>query len=297
MIEKWSVEEPDAILDYLHGDTPRDEAKPCCYYEYARTSEVFRRARQEYDPDYADDSLHWIIDKFPLFWNDWRRLQILICPSFPELPWGKLSDANRDDILYHFPAPTATPLIADSFILNSRDIFDRFKDQAKLAEREFRHRLGHRGHGHGHDPAVFGDAIKHIVVTLDYRAGAGAMKKQIGRWLDSEANQRLFDTYHKISIDKRNPDSPDRYKELLKFLAAWRLYDQLGFRAAQEWTKTNRRREDHHARVFFREKLKKNPSGERYKAPLFKERRQWEAAIAKAKSFLATEIERGSGIT
>jgi len=243
LTRKWSAEEPDAILDYLHGDVPRSEAKACCYYEYARTSEVFQRARQEYDSAETGDPIHRVIDKFPLFWNDWQRLEILICSSFPELPWSNLSKTNRKEILCHFATPRTTPLITDSFILNSLGIFDRFKEEAKLAEREFRHRLGRRGYGHGHDPAVVGDAIKHIVITLDYRAGVQAMKEKFGRWVASDANQRLFKKYYKKPISKQNLESPDRYKELLKFLAAWRMYEELGFKGANEWTSKNRREE------------------------------------------------------
>src|SRR4029450_11763714 len=47
LIKRWSIEEPEAILDYLHGDTPTDEVAAACYYEYARASEIFRKARRE----------------------------------------------------------------------------------------------------------------------------------------------------------------------------------------------------------------------------------------------------------
>ena len=99
MIRKWSVEEPEAILDYLHGDTPRDEAKPCCYYEYARTSKVFQGARQEYESVNPGDAVHRVIDKFPLFRNDWRRLEILICPGYRKLPWPDLSEKTLERTL------------------------------------------------------------------------------------------------------------------------------------------------------------------------------------------------------
>jgi hypothetical protein len=304
MTRKWSTEEPEAILDYLHGDVPRDEAKPCCYYEYARTSQVFQSARQEYEAADAGDPIHRVIERFLLFFNDWQRLEVLICPSFPELPWGRLSKERREDIQYQFTGPRATPLITDSFILNSLGIFDRFKEQAQLAARELRHRRWRRREqGVGHDPAVVGAAIKHIVVTLDYRAGPGPLKKQIRDWLASEENLRLLDKHHKISIDKRNQDSPDRYKEHLKYLAAWRLYDDLGIEGAMEWTQKHRRQDERpnakriKLKAFFREKPEKTTEadkqrfGKQFFGPLYSDPRDWEKAIAKAKDFLAREIE------
>ncbi|HSS15390.1 MAG TPA: hypothetical protein VLQ29_00230 [Candidatus Dormibacteraeota bacterium] len=294
-IRKWSVEEPEAILDYLHGDIPRDEAKPCCYYEYARTSKIFQRARNEYDSVNAGDAVNRVTGKFPLFRDDWQKLEILICHGYPTSPWRDLSEAQRKDIAKHFVKtrpPLLIPIMTQSFILNSIGIFDRFKEQAASDASAWKKHSGQ------YFPAIVGDnGIKYLVLLFDYGQGKDAMKKAFSLWLDSEANKKLFKKYYKKPIHKQNPDSPDRYKELLKYLAAWRLYSELGFKAATEWTAKNRRRENYHARLFFRERLRKTPSGMHYKGPIFKERRQWEDAITKAKSFLATEIERGSGLT
>lgn len=42
MKREWSVEERESILDYLHGDVGHG-VKACCYYEYARASEILRK--------------------------------------------------------------------------------------------------------------------------------------------------------------------------------------------------------------------------------------------------------------
>jgi len=118
-----------------------------------------------------------------------------------------------------------------------------------------------------------------------------AVKEQIASWLDSESNKELFQKYYKKPVHKHNLDSPARYKELLKFLAAWRLYDELGLKTAKEWTRENRRQKDYHPQPFFREKLRRTATGRHYRGSVFKERRQWQDAIAKAKAFLAREIE------
>jgi hypothetical protein len=294
MTRKWSAEEPEAILDYLHGYTRRGEAMPCCHYEYARTSRVFQRARQEYGSINAGDPVRRVIDKFPEFWNDWQRLDILICPGYPELPWRDLSEAQRKTIVENFVKtrpPSSIPIMTQSFILNKTGVFDRFKQQAMSDACEWKKRQGHF-------PAIVGDdKIKYVVLPFNYAEGKHAMKEAFSRWLDTDANRELFKKYYKKPIHKQNPDSPDRYKELLKYLAAWRLYDQLGFKAAKEWTRESRRQKDYHPQPFFREKLRKTATGMHYRGPVFKARQQWEDAIANAKSFLATEIERGSGMT
>jgi hypothetical protein len=288
MIRKWSVEEPEAILDYLHGDTPRDEAKPCCYYEYARTSKVFQGARQEYESVNPGDAVHRVIDKFPLFRNDWRRLEILICPGYRKLPWPDLSEAQRKDIGTHFVKarpPSSIPLMTQSFILNKTGVFDRFKQQAMSDACEWKKQQGHY-------PAIVGDnEIKYVVLPFNYAEGKHAMKEAFSRWLDTDANRELFKKYYKKPIHKQNPDSPDRYKELLKYLAAWRLYDELGFKAAKEWTRESRRQKDYHPQPFFREKLRKTATGMHFRGPVFKQRPQWQDALVKAKDFLAREIE------
>jgi hypothetical protein len=294
LTRKWSAEEPEAILDYLHGDTPRDEAKPCCYYEYARTSDVFQRARKELEAVKAGDPLHTVIDEFPLFRDNWQRLEILICRGFPTRPWRDLSEAQRKKIAVHFVEtrpPSLISIITQSFILDKMGIFDRFKEQAASDYREWKK---HRGHY----PAIVGDnAIKYVVLAINYAEGKDVTKEAVTRWLNTEANRKFFRKYYKKPIHKQNPDSPDRYKELLKYLAAWRLYDELGLKSAKEWTKGNRRHSAYHLRPFFKERLRKTPGGMHYGGSVFKERRQWKDAIANAKSFLATEIERGSGMT
>ena len=307
-IKKWSVEETEVILDYLHGDVPRDEAKPCCYYEYARTSEVFQRARQEYDPDYADDSIYWIVDKFRLFWNDWRRLQIVICPGYPKLPWRDLSKAQGKKIAEHFVKTrplSLIPSMTESFVLDSQGIFDRFKEQAASDLREWK-KHPRKTRRARHYPAIVGDhEIKYVVLPINYAEGKHAANKAFSLWLDSKANKKLFKKYDKKRADKQKPDPPDRYNELLKFLAAWRLYDELGLEAAQEWTRKNRRQDQRpeveriKLRAFFREKPEKTTEadkehfGKQFFGPLYRDGRDWEKAIAKAESFLAREIELG----
>jgi hypothetical protein len=299
LIKRWSEEEPEAILDYLHGDTPSDEVKACCYYEYARASEVFRKAREAFDPVDFEESFYRIIVDFPVF-RDWRLLEILICPDYPTLPWSELNGAQRKEIQDYFVKPRPTPLITDAWHLDAMHIFDRFKQQADEYKRGVREDI-RRMIQRGHSPAIIGnDVVKYVVVTINYKDGIDEVKKNFSSWLGSEANEKLFKKYPKNAINRKNLDSPERYKELLKHLAAWRLYDELGLKEAKRWTRKNRR-EDMDAtdairlKRFFREKLfyRKKPSKPINVSPLFKERQQWDAAKEAAQLFLTTEIECG----
>ena len=284
----WSTEERKAILDYLHGETPANEAAAVCYYEYARASETLRKARREYDPANSTNSSLQVSDYFP-GWV-WNWLAVWQCPDYPALPWCELDQAQRQNISLNFGRPGPKPIIRDVRLLNAMGVFDRFKQLAEDA----------RGCKEpmvwgAHCPPIIGDnEIKYVVVTLNYKGGKDAMKQMFCRWVDNDANQELFKKYYKKPIHKQNPDSAVRYKEFLKFLAAWRLYHELGFEKAAEWTKKNRR-EDTEAKDairlkgFFREK----PSKGLNVSPLYKDSRQWEDAIGKAETFLKREIECG----
>ena len=289
MTRKWSAEEPEAIPDYLHGDTSAHQVKACCYYEYARTSDIFRKAWQEVDSASFDVSARKIAANFPEFRDDLLliRLEILTCPSFPNSPWRQLSGAQRKHIEGHF-AEAMQPLLLrlkrQSFILDVMGIFDRFEQQAASDMREAKQH-------HGDYPPIVGDGeIKYVALPFNYSQGKDAMVKGFSCWLDTDVNRKLFQKYGpKKPIDKQNPDSPARYKELLKYLASWRIYDELGLTKAKNWTRKNRRQESEVLRLrpFFGEK-----AGDRLNTkPLYKDGREWKDAIGQAKLFLKTEIE------
>ena len=131
--KRWSCDEPEAILDYLHGDIPSKEAKACCYYEYARTSQLFRKARSSF--------LLGLRNKLPRKGRPWRAvvareaviaadlggllrepmgLEIVSCHRFPDKPWRELTADQRQDICVHFVLPRIIPVVTDSFILKAR---------------------------------------------------------------------------------------------------------------------------------------------------------------------------------
>lgn len=283
---KWSIDEPQAILDYLHGDTPTAEVEAACYYEYARASEILRKARREYDPNEPEDSAYRALWSYPEWVADWPALAVWTCRDYPALPWRALDKEQRESILPSFRWASAVPLIPDARRLAGTDIFDRLKRQAEEARKSPMVR-GVRC------PPMIGDgALRHVVISLNYKEGIEAVKEAFSTWLGSEFNTKLFNDHHKLLTPKQNPHSPDRWKGLLKCLAAWRLYDELKFKGAQEWTRTHCRseiiKEGRRLRPFFRAVRGAGLRGR----PLFKESRQWKAAKAMAEDCLKAGIEK-----
>lgn len=311
--KQWSCDEPEAVLDYLHGDIRGEEVKACCYYEYARTSQLFRKARSLFtlglQTDSTSEKESWrvqvacdgvIAAGLSSLLTEWRGLEIVSCDGFPDKPWSELTGQQRQDICMHFVAPRIIPVVTDSFILKKRGVFDQFEKQAESDWADWKQRKGQVRRGQY--PAIVGDEnhpIRHVVLTLDYSKGVKALEEAVARWLSNEVNTLLFKNYYKKQVDKSNLESPDRYKENLKFLAAWRLCDELGFKGAAEWTGNKRRTREDQLRVrpYFREKKRQKAGGKYFGGPLYQERRQWENTIDKAEGFLAEQIECQRGMT
>jgi hypothetical protein len=306
--KQWSTEEPEAILDYLHGDVTDGQLQAACYYEYARESETLRKARREYDPANAEQS------SFPGWVAGPAAAAVWQCLNYPALPWGKLTDAQQKELLLNLASVGPRPVITDVRILAAMKIFEKFEQAARAASKHHEPMVcPARVKFPGVDYGVFSDGyedvrvvvpdqkedVNFVVFTLNYKDGMKAVKEGISRWLHNEENQNLFGKYYMKPIHKQNPDSPDHWKELLKFLAAWRLYNELGFKKAAEWTKKNRRqRRDAggvaRVRRFFGEKQTKLKHRQLLvETPLYKEQRYWKDAKRIAQLFLATEIECG----
>jgi hypothetical protein len=241
--KQWSVEEKESILDYVHGGIPNDEVKACCYYEYARMSETLRKARRACDPSDPDNSWLVLSRYFPWWVRDQQRLCFLQCHNFPNLPWRDLPKEEREYIRGFFKPVSPRPIITDVLMLRGTGVFDAFRDQAENASNEFSRWIAtpkleserKKPIRRVVQPAIVSGAkpfIKHVVITIDYRDGVDAVKEQFARWVTSEENQKLFKSYYKKLISKHDLDLPDRCKELLKFLAGWRLYGELGLKGA-----------------------------------------------------------------
>lgn len=328
LIKQWSIKEPEAILDYLHDETLTNEVKACCDYEYARASKTLQQARRNYligfrglkrkrrgkwRPTMAEveQAASKVLENSPGWLAGHAARAFWQCPSYPRLPWRQLSGEQRGDFQTYLAPPGPRSVITDVRTLAGMKIFEKFERAARTA---IKHKdpmvCPPRVTAPGIDYGIFRDgyedvrvrvptqnpSAQYVVFTIRYTDGVDVVKERIARWLENEENKKLFKQYHKRAIDKGNLDSPQRYKEHLKYLAAWRLYDELGFKKAAEWTKDNRRQqaEQFGNRPFFAEKPKRIVNGEKFfVGPLYKERRDWEGARKNAQSFLRTEIESG----
>ena len=324
--KQWSTEEPEAILDYLHGNVADRESQAACYYEYARESETLRKARREYARALrrfrgrrrltladVEQSSSRIFSSFPGWVTAPTAVAVWQCSGYPRLPWRELTDAQQKQLLLDLASVSLGPVITDVRMLAGMKVFEKFEQAARAASKDNKPMVcPARVKAPRSDCGVFSDgykdvrvwlpteneSVQYVVFTIKYEDGIDAVKKGISRWLDSEENQTLFKRHHKLPIDKQNPDSPVRYKELLKYLAVWRLYDELGFKGAKKWTATNRRRLPGipNPAPFFSEKLKKTIGGQKhFVGPLYKDRREWEAARRIAQLFPARPLSANSG--
>jgi hypothetical protein len=123
-------------MDYLHGDVVDSEFKAACAYEYARESNIVRKAAELLTRDLGADpeeigfkieaEFHcgsWFIQ------NEWSF--IWQCPSFPAKGWNELSAAERSELLWALPLSTNQPrplVLGEVMFLTG--YLDQLKDMA-----------------------------------------------------------------------------------------------------------------------------------------------------------------------
>ena len=313
---RWIEVERETILDYLHGDVRAEECAPAAYYELARESKSFRYAATQFKRG-AEDKIcaprfvaRGTPDDFDFLIMQWPWRAIWMCPDFPKMPWSKIGPQEKRWIQSHFPSQYDRcgfrTLKAD--LLDAMKVIEKLKKLAReTREKRDTLRAAEQGKSlsertnkdvlrdHSVIAAVRNDKmpwVEHIVCTLNYRSGKETLVEAFKAWL--KANRAgIIRQHYRPPIVKGSEHSQRRFYEILKSLTAARLYATLDFKTAKEWTKENRRRKNYSPVPFFGQKLRKTPTGKHYIGPLFKERRQWEAAMDNAQSFLAKEFELG----
>jgi hypothetical protein len=322
----WIDSEREAILDYLHGGIPDREVAAAAYYEEARESKSFRYAAAQYkkgaeDKIFASSEIEFLPvaipelrdrpDDFDFLIMQWPWRAIWTCRQFPDVPWTEVRTPEKQRIQSHFPSryDCSGFNTLDADLLDAMSVIEKLKNLAQEAREKWhavRAAQGTKSLSEIRNKNVLTDVIvgvrddqtpwiEHIVCTLNYRSGKEALVKAFGAWLGANRAE-ILGKHYKPPIVKGSEHSRIRFKEILKSLTAARLYATLGFKEAKEWTKQNRRRKNHTLVAFFEQKLRKTPTGKHYTGPLFKEQRQWKAAIAKAESELR-RIDCGYGLT
>ena len=242
-------------------------------------------------------------DDFDYLIMQWPWRAIWTCPQFPKMSWSKVAPEEKRRIQSHFPSrcdPRGFNAL-DADLLDAMKVIEKFKKLSQetqekrdaLRAAEQGKSLSERTNESGlrNLASVRNDQtpwVEHIVCTLDYRSGKEALVKAFEAWLKENRAEVLRD-YYIPPIVKGSEHSPIRFHEMLKSLTAARLYVTLGCKNAKEWTRKNRRQRADALRLrpFFREK----PGKQLNTKPLYRDRREWEYAVAHAKSLLTADFD------
>lgn len=270
----WA-EEASACMDYLHGITIDNEFEAACIYEFGRESIRLRDlasqvSRQRREPNITaemdaltaigqDDSCPWFIQP------PWS--EIWTCPSFPSKAWNLLSDDERHDILRSFVATGVQPLHrTNAAMLAAMGIFEQFK------------RTG--------NPVAENEGWVYALFTLDFGKTKKRLVDEFAAWLDLPENQGRFKKHRRDPIGKTGT-----FKDHLKALATWRLYDKLGFDGMLKFSEANRRRAGSGMPLAFHDARKgQGRPVPLNQAPLCSEQSFAEKAKARAKAYMAQII-------
>src|SRR4030095_12312721 len=105
-------------IDYLHGDVVDLQFRAACQYEYARESNILRKAAELLRSNrlaHPEEITFRIENKFHcgswFIQPEWSF--IWQCPSFPEKGWNQLTEKERSELLCALPLSTkeAQPLV------------------------------------------------------------------------------------------------------------------------------------------------------------------------------------------
>jgi hypothetical protein len=282
-------------MDYLHGDVVDGEFKAACQYEYARESNIVRKAaellRRDLTADAAEISLK-IEDEFRcgswFIGTDW--MFVWQCPSFPAKSWNQLSENERAELLYGLPLSTTKvrPLRLGEVIFLTH-VFNQFEDMAGKARAEWKKA---RTPGRPRQKVypileVKNTPMAHALLPLDFSKSEKRLLEEIRAWLRLKENKDRFAKHQ----PKTEAGTEKEAKDRLKDLAAWRLYRELGCDKALSFTEKNRKRDNSGVPCPFhdprQDQTKKLPLNE---APLYSEESGFLKAKKRAEDHLAELI-------
>ena len=234
-------------MDYLHGDVVGDEFKAACQYEYARESDVLRRAAQllRNNPT-ADigDIASQIESEFHcdswFFSTDWGF--IWQCRSFPANSWNQLTDAERADLLCALSLSTikVRPLPVGE-VMFLTPYLDQLNEMAKEARTELKEAVT-AGRPRQKVYPIFeipNTPFVQVLLPLDFRKRRNRLLQEIDLWLQLPENKARFDKHKPKTETGTEKEAKDRLKDT----AAWRLCRELGCDGALRFSEENRKRD------------------------------------------------------
>lgn len=276
-----------SCMQYLHGDVAGGNYEAACIYEYARASEILRKAAQlsrsglKVEEVFCEMNHHAHVQNFPELWE---------CPSFPEKSWNQLTTTERERIALAFPLPAdkVLPLrMNEVWNLESNGIFDELK---RLAATQMQSK---RTSGTQRAPKVYpviegwpkqkkqSSPWVHALFTLDFRKTTKQLKDEFEMWLKQPESKARFDTHQINSTGKTG-----LFRDRLKDLAAWRILDQVGSIAAADiYVQKNRLKDSAGNPRQFHDPRRGQEKVSLNDAPLYRDDAGWRKAVRQAKAF------------
>jgi hypothetical protein len=288
-----STEDLLACIPYLHGHVVDEQFRAACQYEYARESNILRRAAELFrgDPSALAGEIFLKIDcEFPAVGNwlistEWRF--VWQCPSFPAQGWNQLSDAERADLLLSLP-PTTNRLrpLQLGEVMSLTPYLDQLKEMAEKARAELKESVATRTPQQKVYPILElkNTPFVQALLPLDFRKTRKRLLQEIDLWLQLPENKDRFDKHQ----PKTEAGTEKEAKDRLKDLAAWRVYRELGYDKALRFCEENRKRDESGTLQRFhdwrQDQTKKIPPNE---APLYSEESGFSNAKKRAEGYLA----------
>jgi len=285
-----TAKEKQACMDYLHGDVDK-ELEAACHYEYARKSRVLRFAAElkkrlirksdledsanlddkvAYRTDKKFGESEWIINGvWPAIWQ---------CTSYPRLAWNNLGDGEQQNISQNFSSINVPPLGMPDVTFLKRELELVEADGLVALDRA----VSEKEKAPKIKPAIEKGCWLFAAFSLNFTQTKKRMRQRFEAWLDLPENKLRFTKYASDPTGKTGT-----FKDRLKDLAAWRLFDELGWNGLLDYTNANRKRDKTGKPLVFHDARKgqsaKVPLNE---APLFNDQAQCLNAIQRAKDYL-----------
>jgi hypothetical protein len=303
-----------ACIPYLHGCVVDGQFRAACHYEYARESNILRRAAELFGANQsalAGEIFFQIDREFPAAAGNWLITQewsfVWQCRSFPATSWNELSEAERTELLHGLPLPTneTRPLVLGE-VMFLTPYLDQLKEKAEKARAELKRHVAAetraakaRAEGKKKIPTVRRSQKVYPILELpntpfvqgllplDFSKSKKRLLQEIGKWLNLPENKARFEKHKR----KTEAGTEKQAKDRLKDLAAWRLCLELGCDEALSFAEKNRKRDKFGSPRPFHDwrqgQIEKLPPNE---APLYSEESGFSKAKKRAESYLAELI-------
>jgi hypothetical protein len=255
-------------MAYLYGDVAGDQFRAACRYKYARESKILPKIAELYrrkavgifhqiDHEFPAAGEHLINHECRVFWQ---------CPSFPEKSWNELSKAERSDLLWGLPCSVQPLLFEKVFPIPS---LDQLKSMLLSGWKEAR--------ADGRPIVVESPdaSFVYAVLPLDFSKSRKRVRQEIDDWLELPDNKARFDK-HKLATEA---GTEKQAKDRLKYLVAWRIYRELGWKGAVDFIEQHRDPD----RQFHDRRQGQSTYNQ---APLYSEQSGFLRAIARAQAYL-----------